>query len=80
MLLSSDFNKESALMLKAVTLPGINHNLNTSRSNYPNICTTHTYEQRNKQHSYVTDLGLKSAAVVSLVWVEVKMLLICYWI
>lgn len=24
----------------------INHNLNTSRRNYPNICTTHTYQER----------------------------------
>ncbi len=41
-------------MLKEAGLDRINHNLNTSRSNYPNICTTHTYEQRVKQHSYVT--------------------------
>ena len=38
--------KKQALMLKEAGLDRINHNLNTSRSNYPNICTTHTYEQR----------------------------------
>ena len=33
-------------MLKDAGLNRINHNLNSSRSFYPNICTTHTYDQR----------------------------------
>lgn len=35
-----------ARKLKAAGLDRINHNLNTSRSFYPNICTTHTFEER----------------------------------
>ena len=38
--------KKQALMLKEAGLDRINHNLNTSRSNYPNICTTHTYDMK----------------------------------
>ena len=38
--------KKQALMLKEAGLDRINHNLNTSRSNYPNICTTHTFEDK----------------------------------
>ena len=33
-------------MLRDAGLDRINHNLNTSRRFYPNICSTHTYEQR----------------------------------
>ena len=33
-------------MLKEAGLNRINHNLNSSRRFYPNICTTHTYDQR----------------------------------
>lgn len=35
-----------AKVLKEAGLDRLNHNLNTSRSNYPNICTTHTYDDR----------------------------------
>ncbi len=35
-----------AATLKEAGLDRLNHNLNTSRSNYPNICTTHTYDDR----------------------------------
>lgn len=38
--------EKQALMLKEAGLNRINHNLNNSRSFYPNICTTHTYDQR----------------------------------
>lgn len=37
---------EQARALKEAGVDRINHNLNTSREFYPNICTTHTYEQR----------------------------------
>ncbi|MDR3354325.1 MAG: biotin synthase BioB [Synergistaceae bacterium] len=37
---------EQALKLKDAGVGRINHNLNTSRNHYPNICTTHTYQQR----------------------------------
>jgi biotin synthase len=35
-----------AQKLRVAGVDRINHNLNTSRSFYPNICTTHTYEER----------------------------------
>jgi len=38
--------EKQAKMLKAAGLDRINHNLNSSRSYYSNICTTHTFEQR----------------------------------
>lgn len=37
---------EQAKKLKAAGVDRINHNLNTSRRFYPNICTTHTYQER----------------------------------
>lgn len=36
----------NAKILKDAGLDRFNHNLNTSRRNYPNICTTHTYADR----------------------------------
>ena len=51
--------KKQALMLKEAGLARINHNLNTSRSNYPNICTTHTYEQRVNNIHMLQDLGFE---------------------
>ena len=51
--------KKQALMLKEAGLDRINHNLNTSRSNYPNICTTHTYEQRVNNIHMLQDLGFE---------------------
>ena len=38
--------EKQALVLKQAGLDRINHNLNSSRRFYPNICGTHTYEQR----------------------------------
>ena len=39
-------DKEGAHILKKAGLDRLNHNLNTSESHYPNICTTHTYADR----------------------------------
>jgi biotin synthase len=39
-------SRRQAERLKAAGVDRINHNLNTSRAFYPNICTTHTYDQR----------------------------------
>lgn len=39
-------DEPKARVLKAAGLDRLNHNLNTSRRNYPNICTTHTYDDR----------------------------------
>lgn len=38
--------EKQALILKEAGLDRINHNLNSSRSYYSNICTTHTFQQR----------------------------------
>jgi len=35
-----------AKILKDAGLDRLNHNLNTSRRHYPNICSTHTYDDR----------------------------------
>ncbi len=37
---------ESAHILKTAGLDRLNHNLNTSEAHYPNICSTHTYQDR----------------------------------
>ena len=37
---------DAAVELKAAGLDRLNHNLNTSQSHYPNICTTHTFADR----------------------------------
>ena len=42
--------EKQALMLKEAGLNRINHNLNSSRRFYPNICTTHTYDQLSLIH------------------------------
>ncbi len=39
-------DEEKAQILKEAGLDRLNHNLNTSRRHYPNICTTHTYDDR----------------------------------
>lgn len=39
-------NQEGAKKLKDAGLDRLNHNLNTSERNYPNICTTHAFQDR----------------------------------
>ena len=39
-------DNESAQTLKQAGLDRLNHNLNTSERHYPQICTTHTYQDR----------------------------------
>ena len=39
-------DNEDAQTLKAAGLDRLNHNLNTSERHYPEICTTHTYQDR----------------------------------
>ncbi len=39
-------NETAARTLKAAGLDRLNHNLNTSESHYPQICSTHTYQDR----------------------------------
>ena len=39
-------DEPAALTLKEAGLDRLNHNLNTSETHYPNICSTHTYQDR----------------------------------
>ncbi len=51
-------DEDAARTLKAAGLDRLNHNLNTSESHYPKICSTHTYQDRMET--------LKSAQAVGL--------------
>jgi biotin synthase len=50
---------EQAKTLKEAGVDRINHNLNTSRRHYPNICTTHTYDQRVANIRMLQELGFE---------------------
>ena len=49
---------ESAHILKAAGLDRLNHNLNTSEAHYPNICNTHTYQDRMETLQAAQTVGL----------------------
>ena len=49
---------ESAGVLKAAGLDRLNHNLNTSESHYPKICSTHTYQDRMETLRAAQTVGL----------------------
>lgn len=51
--------EKQAQLLKDAGLNRINHNLNTSRSFYPNICSTHTYEQRIQNIRMLKGIGFE---------------------
>ena len=51
--------KHQAKVLKEAGLDRINHNLNSSRSFYPEICTTHTYDQRVNNIKMLQSLGFE---------------------
>lgn len=48
-----------ARRLKAAGVNRINHNLNTSRRHHPNICTTHTYDDRMRTLRICKEEGLE---------------------
>lgn len=50
---------EKAKKLKSAGLDRLNHNLNTSESHYPNICTTHTYQQRESTLAAAREAGIQ---------------------
>ncbi|MCB9771836.1 MAG: biotin synthase BioB [Candidatus Omnitrophica bacterium] len=52
-------DREKAQVLKDAGLDRLNHNLNTSEKNYPNICTTHTYEDRLNTLKAAKDVGIE---------------------
>ena len=49
--------EHQAKVLKDAGLDRINHNLNSSRNYYPNICSTHTFDQRVANIRMLQDLG-----------------------
>ena len=51
--------EKQARILKDAGLDRINHNLNSSRSFYPEICTTHTYDQRVNNIKMLQGLGFE---------------------
>ena len=51
--------EKQALMLKEAGLDRINHNLNSSRAYYHNICSTHTFEQRVANIKMIQGLGFE---------------------
>lgn len=59
---------QQAARLKACGVDRVNHNLNTSRRFYPQICTTHSYEDRLETLRAVRDAGLEicSGAIVGM--------------
>ncbi len=57
-----------AKVLKEAGLDRLNHNLNTSERNYPNICTTHTYQDRKTtlEAAQANNLEICSGMIVGL--------------
>ena len=53
------FNDEAAFKFKAAGLDRLNHNLNTSERHYPNICTTHTFQDRLNTLSSARKAGIQ---------------------
>jgi biotin synthase len=53
---------EQSRRLKACGVDRVNHNLNTSREHYSEICTTHTYDDRLNTLRAVRDAGLEMCA------------------
>ena len=51
--------EKQAKMLKDAGLDRINHNLNSSRSYYHNICSTHTFEQRVQNIRMLQGIGFE---------------------
>ena len=52
-------SEKGALKLKKAGLDRYNHNLETAKSNFASICTTHTYEDRVKTVKLVKDCGIQ---------------------
>lgn len=55
---------ESAHLLKTAGLDRLNHNLNTSEAHYPNICSTHTYQDRMETLQAAQRVGLSCCSGV----------------
>ena len=59
--------QEQAKKLKELKVKRYNHNLETAKSKFPEICTTHTYEDRLKTLGIARDAGLEFVLVELLV-------------
>ena len=59
---------EQAVRLKQCGVDRINHNLNTSRRFYPQICTTHTYDDRLATLRAVRQAACRFAPAASSAW------------
>jgi biotin synthase len=57
---------EQAQRLRSAGVGWVNHNLNTSRRFYPEICTTHSYDDRLETLRNVRQAGLKTCSGVIL--------------
>jgi biotin synthase len=55
-------DEEKATILKDAGVERVNHNLNTSRRHHPDICTTHTYEDRVSTIENVKSAGLSNCS------------------
>lgn len=54
--------EENVQALKEAGISRYHHNLETSRSNFANICTTHTYEERIETIKKIKQAGLQSCS------------------
>ena len=61
-------SSEQAARLKACGVDRVNHNLNTSRRFYPEICTTHSYDDRMETLRAVRAAGLDVCSGESSAW------------
>jgi len=52
--------REQAFRLKEAGVDRFNHNLESSARHFPEICTTHTYEDRVRTIGYVQEAGMES--------------------
>jgi biotin synthase len=52
-------NEDQAKRLKAAGVDKVNHNLNTSRDHYAEICTTHTFDDRVDTLKHVRNAGMQ---------------------
>ena len=53
-----ELTQEQARILSEHGVWRYNHNIETCRSHYPNVCTTHTYDDRLQTAQYVKDAGM----------------------
>lgn len=50
--------KEQLMRLREVGVSSYHHNIETSKRNFPNICTTHTYEQKMETLKLIKEAGM----------------------